>query len=610
MKLSVLLVSLAAVFLVLLFMQFTQVKNTEIEEKQFKNFSSQDDFREYASKSGHYLAYIPFSLVGDTPIFAVLPSIAPAPSATGSEEKSLDIGRFSQTNVQVQGIDEPDIVKTDGKNIYISRTGIYTYGIKIPPYPYLRKTTVVKAFPPEELKKIGELNASGGILIHGDAILILGGNVIRAFSIGDLRERYRIELNGTVVTARLYDGRVFLILSQRSEICPIIPMNVNGMGYIVDCSRIYHPIKPVPIEVIYTVVKLDPVSGRVEDSISFVGNYASVVYMSRNAIYVAYPLPVDYVGIMLNFSSENRDLFPSWFIQRLQKLQNYELSEKAKHAEILALFERLTLGMSTEERILFQNEFRNRLERYFEMHARDIERTAIWKISLEMKIVANGEFPGRLLNQFSMDEYGGYLRVATTVGSTNAVYVLDSRLKIVGSLEGFGKMERIYAVRFIAERGYVVTFRETDPFFVIDLSNPESPRMSGELKIPGFSSYLHPLGEKLILGIGKEGSSVKLSLFDVSDPKNPVEVDRYILNEFWSEVISNHRAFLVDEKHGVFFIPASHGYIFSYRDGLKLIKVTETGFRAVYIEDYFYVIGSRIVVFDEKSWEKVAELEL
>lgn len=102
---------------------------------------------------------------------------------------------------------------------------------------------------------------------------------------------------------------------------------------------------------------------------------------------------------------------------------------------------------------------------------------------------------------------------------------------------------------------------------------------------------------------------MKLSLFDVSDPKNPVEKDRYILSEYWSEVISNHRAFLADEKHKVFFIPARSGYVFSYEDGLKLIRVTETGFRAVYINDYLYVIGSKIVVFDERSWEKIAELD-
>ena len=595
------LILLLAIFLAFAsLLHLNRISQTGIEAVNYANFSSPDDFREYVGRSGYiYPAY--YYVEREIPV-SLGPSIP-----FGFAEKGAEADRFSQTNVQVQGIDEPDIVKTDGKNIYISRTRIPSI-VKIP-YP-VQKTAVIKAYPPGELKKIGELNASGDLLVYRETVLILSGSSIRAFSLRDFGEKYRIELNGTIVTARLYKGEIFLILSQHSKICPVIPMRINGEPYIVECTGIYHPIKPVPVEAIYTVVKLDPENGKVKGSISFVGNYASVVYMSKNSVYVAYYLPMDYVRIMLNFSSENRDIFPEWFIQRLQKLEGYELSERAKQVEIFALIERIKMGMKPEERIVFDNELRNRFEKYVERHAREIERTAVWKISLEMKIVANGEFPGRLLNQFSMDEYSDYLRVATTLGRANAVYVLNKDLKIVGSLEGFGETERIYAVRFMAENGYVVTFRETDPFFVIDLSNPENPKMAGELKIPGFSSYLHPLKENLILGIGKEGSYVKLSLFDVSDPKNPVEIDKYILKEYWSEVISNHRAFLADEKYEIFFIPASSGYVFSYREGLKLIKATETGFRAVFIDDCLYIIGSKIVVFDERSWEKVAELEL
>jgi len=604
MKPSIPLISLLAVFLTFAsFLYLNQISQTGIEAVNYANFSSPDDFRDYVGRAG-YISPFYYTVERGITVSSGLLSV----TSPGFAEKGAEADRFSQTNVQVQGIDEPDIVKTDGKNIYISRTRI-PYIVKIP-YPYMQKTAVVKAYPPDELKKIGELNASGDLLVYRETVLVLSGSSIRAFSLRDFSEKYRVELNGTIAAARLYEGKVFLILSQHSEICPVIPMRVNGEPYIVECTRIYHPIKPVPVEAIYTVVKLDPENGKVEGSISFVGNYASVVYMSKNAVYVAYYLPMDYVRIMLNFSSENRDIFPEWFIQRLQKLEGYELSERAKQVEIFALIERIEMGMKPEERIVFENELRNRFEKYVERHAREIEKTAVWKISLEMKIVANGEFPGRLLNQFSMDEYSDHLRVATTLGRANAVYVLNKDLKIVGSLEGFGETERIYAVRFIADKGYVVTFRETDPFFVIDLSKPESPKMAGELKIQGFSSYLHPLKENLILGVGEEGSYVKLSLFDVSDPKNPVEIDKYLLKEYWSEVIGNHRAFLADEKYEAFFIPASSGYVFSYKEGLKLIRATETGFRAAFIGDYLYIIGSKIVVFDEKSWEKVAELEL
>ena len=162
---------------------------------------------------------------------------------------------------------------------------------------------------------------------------------------------------------------------------------------------------------------------------------------------------------------------------------------------------------------------------------------------------------------------------------------------------------------------YVVTFRQIDPFYVLDLSNPSKPELKGELKIPGYSSYLHPLTNDSILGIGKEGSKVKLSLFDVSDPSDPQEVSKYMLDEYWSEAVNNHHAFLLDKKHGIFFIPGGKGaYIFSYDDNkLTLTKaLSKTGIkRALYIDDYLYIIGNtEISVINENDWTEVNNLEL
>jgi len=137
----------------------------------------------------------------------------------------------------------------------------------------------------------------------------------------------------------------------------------------------------------------------------------------------------------------------------------------------------------------------------------------------------------KLLNQFSMDEYKDYLRVATTLNDENDLYVLDEKLNVVGKITGFGKDERIYTVRFIGDKGYIVTFREIDPFFVIDLSDPKNPEIKGELKLLGFFSYLHPISEYVILGIGRGDKYVKISLFNVSDAENPKEISRYFLKE-------------------------------------------------------------------------------
>lgn len=187
--------------------------------------------------------------------------------------------------------------------------------------------------------------------------------------------------------------------------------------------------------------------------------------------------------------------------------------------------------------------------------------------------VASGEVPGNLLNQFSMSELNGDLRVATTKQSAwngggtseSSVYVLrpeGDELVIVGSVGGLGQGEQIYAVRFLGAQAYVVTFRQTDPLYVIDLADPTHPVVSGELKIPGYSSYLHPVGDGLLLGVGQAASldgmtqGTKLSLFDVSDPAHPLEISSLPIGGF-SDAEWDHRAFLYWPDDGTIVIPVS-----------------------------------------------------
>jgi uncharacterized secreted protein with C-terminal beta-propeller domain len=161
----------------------------------------------------------------------------------------------------------------------------------------------------------------------------------------------------------------------------------------------------------------------------------------------------------------------------------------------------------------------------------------------------------------------------------------------------------------------VVTFKQTDPFYVLDLSNPQKPEKKGELKIPGYSSYLHPLADNIILGLGKEGQQVKLSLFDVKNPASPQEISKYTLDEYWSEILNTHHAFLQDQKHQVFFLPGGKGgYVFSYKGNqLSLTKAVSSiqAKRALYINDYLYIISEdKITVLNETTWEKSKELDL
>jgi hypothetical protein len=186
--------------------------------------------------------------------------------------------------------------------------------------------------------------------------------------------------------------------------------------------------------------------------------------------------------------------------------------------------------------------------------------------------VASGEVEGTLLNQFSMSELDGDLRVATTVNDWNGsrpsesfVQVLrpdGGELTTIGKVGGLGLTEQIYAVRFLGTQAYVVTFRQTDPLYVIDLADPTAPRLAGELKIPGYSAYLHPVGDGLLLGVGQDATEggrtigTQLSLFDVRDPSNPQRISTLMIGG-WSDAEWDHHAFLYWPEDGTIVIPSS-----------------------------------------------------
>ena len=214
------------------------------------------------------------------------------------------------------------------------------------------------------------------------------------------------------------------------------------------------------------------------------------------------------------------------------------------------------------------------------------EKTIIQKISIDednVKYVASGEVKGHILNQFSMDEFDENFRIATSGSlwesgesiSKNNVYILDENLNIIGKLEDLAPGEKIYSVRFIGERAYMVTFKKVDPLFVIDLSNPQSPSILGKLKIPGYSDYLHPYDENHIIGIGKEAADassedvnsrnldfawyqgMKIAIFDVSDVENPVELHKIVIGDRGtdSEALHEHKAFLFNREKELLVLP-------------------------------------------------------
>lgn len=258
------------------------------------------------------------------------------------------------------------------------------------------------------------------------------------------------------------------------------------------------------------------------------------------------------------------------------------------------------------------------------------EKTLLRKLSYKkgkLAVVAQKTFRGYLNDSFSIDEYDGYLRMVVTRGKTNAVYVLDQKLKLTGKITNLAKDERVYSARFLGDTGYFVTYKETDPLFSVDLSNPKNPKILGRLKIPGFSNYLHFYGEDKLLGIGmdvdKKGDvtdGVKLSMFDISDKKNVKEEHKYTLKDVYStDVEWDYKAALIDVEKNIIGFPAGGEnrqmyYLFSYTEEKgfqcnmkeKIYGSDALSTRGIYIKDRLYVIqGNVLKAYSLKTYKKV-----
>lgn len=591
-------------------------------ETGFAKFSSEKEFTDKVSSQQYYSGSSTFGTVsqGISKSSAMMES-AETTSSMPPSSGSADVERYSETNVQVSGIDEPDIVKTDGSNIYYSSQNYYLSPVlradMMPPYYQQGRTVIVDAYPLDDLSIRGNLSDSGQLLLADNVLIVLASQKIIGYNTSDYRELWHFSLNdSSLLTARLYNGKLYLVLTKyvsQYTPCEIAPMD----GVVVRCTDTYYPKGSMTLNTDYFIFEIDPKTGKLENKASVLApSSQTTVYMSDKNIFVAVSYTKSEYEIYSALILENSDIFPAKIVDKVRALATYDISEYAKMTELQIVIGEYVNSLPKDEMLTMEN----RINDFMVKHRKELQRTRIARIDIDnLEIKASGEIPGTLLNQFAMDEFEGNLRTAVTIGgwdsSENAVYVLNSDLKVIGETEKFGEGERIYSVRFISDKGYVVTFRQTDPFFIMDLSNPEKPEIKGELKISGYSAYLHPIDDSTIIGIGKESNQVKVSLFDVSDVANPKELDKYVLSEYWSDILNTHHAFLIDKKHEVFFLPGSQGgYIFSYKnDKVELLKsISESSVRrALYINDYMYILtDSKIVVVDENSWERVKELEL
>jgi uncharacterized secreted protein with C-terminal beta-propeller domain len=542
-----------------------------------------------------------------------------------------DPGRVSSTNVQVTGVDEPDVLKSHGD----ARVAFYAGPQARHPrddhgHATDDGTVVVDVSAAADPAVIDEVAASGRMLLGEERLLVLSGDTVYGYDVSDPNAptaAWTHEVNGRVAAARLVDDTAYLVVRQRAdpeEPCPIVPL---AGGPAVDCGEIHRPTRSVDSPTVYTTVALRTADGEVSGTASVVGSGArAATYVSEDAVYLTYSRSRPRADLLVDYVLEERAL-DATARERLREVRSYDLTAAAYRTEVRATVRAYFSRVDDRERA--RAAFREGFDAYLAERQRELVSTGVVRVGIgaDPAVEAHGEVPGVPLNQFSMDASGERLRIATTVPgagsaeSVNDVYVLDGDLEIEGAATDMGQGQRVYAARFVGDTAYLVTFRQVDPFHVVDLSDPEDPEELGEVKLPGFSRYLHPLGEDRVLGVGREDGRAKAVVFDVSEPAEPRVVDAVRFDDRPSTVERTHHAFLQDRRHEVVFVPGSDGgHVFSYdleADGdaalghEATVDVSGPAVRAMYVEDHLHVYGTdEVAVVDERGWERVTTLHL
>ena len=508
------------------------------------------------------------------------PNIAAAESADASESGSQKSGAsaedYSETNIQVEDVDEADIVKNDGKYIYIVSG---------------KKVVIVNAFPAESMEILSNITLEDypiDIFLNGDKLVVFSnsysGSQKTNALVYDITNRENpeleseFEIGGNYLSSRMIGDYVYLISNQYTYFDDIIlPMlAVDGVTKEIPATDIAYFPQPDTSYTFTNILAFNVKSGEYETQ-TYLTGASYTVYVSENNIYLTYTKTIS----QQTYFEEMTEtvivpLLPSGLVSDVQEIMASDKQYYEKSQEVSLILQDYSDSLRGSEKSEFDSDLQEKMQKFFIDLQKRSEQTVVHKIEidgLEMSYITNGEVPGHLLNQFSMDEDKGYFRIATTTGNTwgssaslNHMYVLDENLETVGSVEDLAEGESIYSVRFMGDRAYMVTFRQVDPLFVIDLSNPESPEVLGQLKVTGFSNYLHPYDENHVIGIGKEASEqgraqgLKIALFDVSDVANPIEKAKYEVKQQWSDsnALYDHKAFLFDKERELLVLPVTY----------------------------------------------------
>ncbi|MCP8309650.1 MAG: beta-propeller domain-containing protein, partial [archaeon] len=387
---------------------------------------------------------------------------------------------YSTTNIQVAGVDEADIVKTDGEYLYVV-SGFNIY--------------ILRAYPPEQAEILSKIalneTYSLEIYVNGDRLAVLGKHYQYYYPLLTIPER----ISGNIIPYVYPEESFIKVYDIIDRENPVLKRTISLNGTISGSRMIGNYV--------YAVFN-QPATLLGSNETDFEVNLPNIV--TNSTVIEVQPSEISYVDVP-NFS---------YYFTTIVAVNVQDDTQEPTYEPILT-------GVTSSMYVSLNNIYLvvpNTNMLILNVGVEANEETLIYRIKLdEDKIVieAEGSVSGYVLNQFSMDEYNGFFRIATTkwtsIGTENDLYVLDMDLNIVGELKGLAPEERIYSARFIDDRCYLVTFRQIDPFFVIDLGNPTEPKVLGFLKIPGFSGYLHSYDENHIIGVGMEEGKVKLSLF-------------------------------------------------------------------------------------------------
>ncbi|GAA4581111.1 beta-propeller domain-containing protein [Planotetraspora phitsanulokensis] len=493
-------------------------------------------------------------------------------AATATAKGAAPDQSYSTTNVHEAGVDEPDLVKTDGQRIITVSQGV----LRVVDIESRRVTGTLRLVPKEQAWARADLLISGnralvlfegmgGMIPLGAMAKVRPGSSGSTYMLVDLSGAPKVlatmTADGTHVDARQVGSTVRLVVRSQPNITlpppkpdmsesrllernrravlaapvnawlPSFQIVADGVTRTdaVKCEQISHPAEYTGTSML-TVHTIDLAADQTfsPDSPISVAADGDTVYGTATSLYV----------------TSN----PRWWARPMiiddMPMPTPRVSDRPRKPA--------PTPTTPPERT--------------EVHRFDITGAG------SPRYVDSGSVPGRLLNQYSLSESKGNLRVATTSNSEtfggtretseSGVYVLDATsLSSVGSVTGLGKGERIYSVRFIGDVGYVVTFKQTDPLYALDLRDPADPKVTGELKISGYSSYLHPGGEGRLLGIGQEATEsgqtlgTQISLFDVSDPASPKIVSRFLQEKSASEAEWDPHAFVYWPQSGLAMLP-------------------------------------------------------